>query len=146
MKDLAEGGQLPVIKVAGVSAGGKSTLVAALRERGYDARPVSQEHSHVPDLWRQFGLPRVLIFLDNSLEGQRIRRPDVTWDAASLAEEHARLSDASEHADLRINTAALSKAQVLELVVAYLQRHRIAHAVEPLPVIGRTGAPGATEP
>ena len=52
--------KLPVIKVVGVSAGGKSTLVRALREHGYDARAVSQEHSHSATLWKQFDVPRVL--------------------------------------------------------------------------------------
>ena len=60
--------KLPVIKVVGVSAGGKSTLVRLLRERGYDARAVSQEHSEVPTLWKQFEPPRVLIYLDTTLE------------------------------------------------------------------------------
>ena len=64
----------PLIKVVGVSASGKSTLVTSLREVGF-ARPVSQEHSDVAELWKQFGFPRVLIFLDNDLAGQRGRRP-----------------------------------------------------------------------
>jgi len=129
----------PLIKVVGVSASGKSTLVTALRELGYNARPVSQEHSDVVELWKQFGFPRVLIFLDNDLDGQRSRRPDVEWDDANLASEHGRLRSARDNADLRINTATLTAAQVRDLVVAYLEANRIRRAHSPLPPIPRTG-------
>jgi hypothetical protein len=132
--------KLPLIKVVGISASGKSTLVNALREGGFNARPVSQEHSDVADLWKQFGFPRILIYLDNDLEGQRQRRPDVEWDAANLAQEHDRLRNAREHADLRINTATLTAAQVRELAVAFLIANRIRRAQSPLPSIPRTGA------
>lgn len=129
----------PLIKVVGVSASGKSTLVASLRDAGYNARPVSQEHSDVADLWKQFGFPRILIYLDNDLEGQQQRRPDVEWDAANLAQEHARLHSAREHADLRLNTTTLTAAQVCDLVVAFLEANRIRRAQSPLPPIPRTG-------
>lgn len=140
--DEAEPGsarRLPAIKVVGVSAAGKSTLVAALRALGYDAYTVSQEHSNVPDLWRQFGIPRVLIALETDLATQRQRRPDVTWDAAHLAIERQRLSAAHQAADLRINTTDLTAAQVLGLVVAYLERQRIGRAATALPPAPRTG-------
>lgn len=133
--------KLPVIKVVGVSASGKSTLVAALREHGYDARAVSQEHSHAVTLWKQFDLPRVLIYLDCTLAVQQQRRPDVAWDAANLAAERQRLHDAYAEADLRINTAEFSSAEVLRLALAYLRAKRIRHAAEPLPPAPATGAP-----
>lgn len=129
----------PLIKVVGVSASGKSTLVTALRERGYNARPVSQEHSDVAELWKQFGFPRILIYLDNDLESQRSRRPDVEWDAANLALERDRLRSARDNADLRINTATLAPDQVREVVVAFLESNRIRRAQSPLPPIPRTG-------
>ena len=130
----------PLIKVVGVSASGKSTLVTALRELGYNARPVSQEHSDVAELWKQFGFPRILIYLDNDLESQRLRRLDVEWDAANLAQEHERLRSARDHADLRINTATVTADQVRELAVAFLVANRIRRAQSPLPPIPRTGA------
>jgi hypothetical protein len=95
---------LPLIKIAGVSASGKSTLVRGLREAGYNARAVSQEHSHVPDLWRQFDRPHLLVYLNTELAVQQARRPDVSWTAAELAEERERLAHAQAHADLQINT------------------------------------------
>ncbi len=79
--------KLPVIKVVGVSASGKSTLVKGLRAAGYDARPVSQEHSNVPDLWKQFDFPKVLIYLDVTLAMQEKRRPDVEWSEAARSIE-----------------------------------------------------------
>lgn len=140
--DEVEPGQarpLPSIKVVGVSAAGKSTLVAALRALGYDAYAVSQEHSNVADLWKQFGIPRVLIALETDLATQRQRRPDVTWDAAHLVSERQRLSAAHQAADLRINTTDLTAQQVLALVVAYLERKRIDRAATALPPAPRTG-------
>jgi hypothetical protein len=132
---------LPVIKVVGVSASGKSTLVKRLRLAGYDARPVSQEHANVPTLWRQFGAPKALIYLDVSLEAQRARRDDVTWSAAAREEEVRRLAHARHHADLVINTSASSPDTVAALALAWLRSHRIRHAAEALPPAGETGAP-----
>ena len=125
--------RLPVIKVVGISAGGKSTLVAHLRQAGYNARAVSQEHSNIPTLWQQFDRTRVLIYLDVSLEAQRQRRPDVTWDAANLQMEQDCLAHARDHADLKIDTSALTPDTVWRLVHAYLTQQRIRHAKQPLP-------------
>jgi hypothetical protein len=133
--------KLPVIKVVGVSASGKSTLVRRLREQGYDARAVSQEHSQVATLWKQFDVPRVLVYLDTTLEAQQQRRTDGDWTAAILDEERQRLHDAYAEADLRINNAQLSSEEVLNMTLAYLRAKRIRHAAEPLPEAAATGAP-----
>jgi hypothetical protein len=133
--------KLPVIKVVGVSAAGKSTLVSTLREHGYDARAVSQEHSHSATLWKQFDMPRVLIYLDCSLEVQQQRRPDVSWDDANLAVERRRLHNAYGEADLRIHTAQLSAEEVQRMALAYLRAKLIQHAPGPLPPAGETGTP-----
>jgi energy-coupling factor transporter ATP-binding protein EcfA2 len=134
--------KLPLIKVVGISASGKSTLVAALRTIGWNARPVSQEHSDVEELWKQFGFPKILIFLDNDLDGQRARRPDVAWSAENLAQERARLQHAYEHADLRLNTANLTAQQVSDLVTAFLSANHIRRSPTPLPPLPRTGGSG----
>lgn len=131
--------RLPLIKVVGVSAAGKSTLVEALRRLGYDARPASQEHSQIPDMWRRIRPPTVLIYLDADVETQRRRRPDVSWDEAWLAVERERLAHARAHADLYIDTRDKSKEQVLARVLAFLQAQGIAHADHPLPPLPRTG-------
>lgn len=133
--------KLPLIKVVGISASGKSTLVARLRAAGYYTRPVSQEHSNLPDLWSQFDKPWVLIYLDNDLESQRRRRPDVSWDEQNLQEERERLAHALAHADLHINTATLTPDKVLAVTLAFLEHKKIRHAAQPLPPVGTTGSP-----
>lgn len=131
--------RLPVIKVVGPSAAGKSTLVRGLRALGYDARPVSQEHSGVPTLWRQFDFTHALIYLHVAAEGQPRRRPDVGWETGAHATEVARLADARAHADLTIDTTTMTAAQVLAVAAAYLQRARIRRAESPLPPLPETG-------
>jgi hypothetical protein len=67
----------PALRVAvvGPCASGKSTLTAALRAAGYEARQPAQEHSYVPDMWRRLVDPDVLIYLDISYEALLERRP-----------------------------------------------------------------------
>lgn len=133
-------GDLPLIKVVGVSASGKSTLVQGLRRAGYHAHPISQEHSSVPTLWQQFEPAVLLIYLNVSLEGQRSRRPDVTWSQTARQDEVRRLMHAWEHADLRIDTTHLSSASVLEVALTFLANQRIRHAPGPLEGIPATGS------
>lgn len=131
---------LPLIKVVGISASGKSTLVAHLRNAGYNARPVSQEHSNVPDLWQQFDRTSLLIYLDVSLEAQRQRRPDVTWDAEYLQTEHKRLAHARDHADLKINTSALTPDTVWYITQVFVEQQKVRHADQRLPPLTATGS------
>src|SRR5688572_29965346 len=119
---------LPIIKVVGISGSGKSTLVSALRAGGYDARPVSQEHSNVPTLWQQFDRPTYLIYLFAAVEVQLSRRQDVTWSEAAHQEELRRLAHAREHADLRIDTGGLTPEGVHEVARSLLTRRRVRHA------------------
>ena len=135
---------LPTIKVVGMSAGGKSTLVQGLRDHGYNARPISQEHSNIPELWRQFDVPDVLIHLDASLVCQRTRRPDVTWTPRYHAEESYRLRNARDHADLRIDTSHRTASDVLGIALVYLRHRGITHADEPLPPVTPTGSANRT--
>lgn len=130
-----------LVKVVGVSAAGKSTLARALRAAGYDARPISQEHSGAPTLWKQFGVPRVLIYLDVSLEAQRTRRTDVVWSAENRSDEVARLANARTHADLVIDTSGQGGADVLAIALAFLQGKGVRRSSAPLPPLGETGAP-----
>ena len=131
---------LPLIKVVGISASGKSTLVKTLRRHGYRARPVSQEHSNVADLWQQFEKPEVLIYLDTDLETQRSRRPDVTWNQSWLDEETKRLHNAQGYAQLRINTAGQTAEDVARIAMTYLTAARIQHADHQLPPLPDTGS------
>jgi len=138
--------ELPIIKVVGVSASGKSTLVKHLRQVGYNARPVSQEHSHIPTLWQQFDRPSLLIYLDIDLAAQRQRRPDVSWDEAARTVEQMRLADARANADITINTAHVNAATVFKLALAYLENRGTRHAEQPLPPIAATGSALTPQP
>ena len=133
---------LPLIKVVGVSAAGKSTLVNGLREQGYNARPASQEHSEMPEMWRKIRPPAILIYLEIDLATQNERRPDVSWDPAWLATEEYRLRHARQHADLALNTSGLEAGEVLSHVLAWLegQPNPIARMSYPLPPVPKTGS------
>ncbi len=111
--------QSPRIVVVGPCASGKSTLVARLREHGYDAHTVAQEHSAVRDLWKRKD-PDALVALDVSLEEVRNRRsPD--WLEAVYQRQHERLASAYAAADLIIDTAEHNEDAVLEIVESWLR-------------------------
>lgn len=112
----------PLLRVAvvGPCAAGKSTLTAALRAAGYEARMPAQEHSYVADMWRRLVDPDVLIYLDISYEALLARRPHF-GEAEYLAREKARLRHARAHADLVIDTSELTAEEVRAVVMNFLR-------------------------
>ena len=129
---------LPLVKVAGTSAAGKSSLVRGLRARGMNARSAGQEHSRVPDMWQRLNPPQFLIFLEANLEAQRTRRLDVTWTQERLQMERERLSHARAHADLHIETSECPKHEVLNRALHFLRKRGFETGL-PLPPRPRTG-------
>lgn len=109
------------VAVVGACAAGKSTLVAALREAGFDARHVAQEHSYVPEMWKRVSRPDVLVYLDVDYESIRARRPRMRFQQADLAEQKRRLDHARQHSDLYVDTRELSPAEVETLALSYLE-------------------------
>ncbi|MGQ9584425.1 MAG: hypothetical protein ACUVXG_03395 [Anaerolineae bacterium] len=109
------------VVVAGPCGAGKSTLVEQLREAGYQASPVAQEHSYVADMWRRLARPDVLVYLDASLETIR-ERLGVPWEAAWLAAERHRLRHAREHCTLYVCTDGKSAEEVAAEVLRFLER------------------------
>jgi nicotinamide riboside kinase len=107
------------VAVVGPCASGKSTLVAALREAGYDARQPAQEHSYVKDMWERLVDPDVLIYLDISYEALLARRP-YFGEREYLEREKARLAHAREHADLVVDTSGMTTQAVRDCVLAAL--------------------------
>ncbi len=103
----------PLIAVVGVCAAGKTTLARALREQGYDARPVLQEHSYVPTMWRRITNPDILIYLAADLMTIRWRRRDPEFPVWLWEQELDRLRDARAHAHIVIETDSLTPAEVL---------------------------------
>lgn len=108
------------VGLVGPCAAGKSTLREALRERGFHARHIAQEHSYVQDMWKRVGKPDVLIFLDVSF-AESTRRRQMIWEPGDYEEEQARLRHAREHADLYIATDGLAPEEVLAAVLGFLQ-------------------------
>ncbi|MCX7682416.1 MAG: hypothetical protein N2508_10750 [Anaerolineae bacterium] len=115
----------PLIAVVGPCAAGKSTLVRALRARGYNAREVAQDHSYVPQMWQRITQPDLLIYLDVCPAVALRRRPSNAspewWEVQAHRLRHAR-----EHADLYINTDHLTPQEVLEQALMFLTSRSVA--------------------
>lgn len=111
-------GEGPRVTIVGPCAAGKTTLVASLRERGFDAHAVAQEHSGVAYLW-QLADPDLLVFLDVDLATTAARRKR-EWPAALHATQHQRLAHARQHADLYLDSSPLGPDEVAERVAAFV--------------------------
>ena len=120
--------QSPLIKVVGVSAAGKSTLVAVLEQLGVRARCTGQEHSYVKDMWRRLHPPDILIYLHADLPTQLSRRPWGPYTEASHRVELERLAHARAHADLVVETSPMTKQEVLRTVRRFLDDRLGANA------------------
>ena len=127
MNELRVAGSLPdrpkaedstKIVVVGPCAAGKSTLVAALQARGYDAHVSGQEHSAIASLW-QHSHPDILISLEVDISAVWTRRGR-DWPEWLHDIQVQRLRDASEAADLAIDTTDLDPGGVVDRVLAYL--------------------------
>lgn len=112
-------GKKLVVAVVGPCTSGKSTLVEALREAGYTARHIAQEHSYVPDMWQRFRQSDVLIYLDVQIEAARQRR-QISWGEERLDTQRSRLAHARQHADLYVDTTSMTAREVLLTVLSLL--------------------------
>jgi guanylate kinase len=108
-----------LIGVVGPCAAGKTTLITALRERGFHTRHIAQEHSYVPDMWKRVSKPDILIFLDVSYQRTLTRR-NLDWSQDEYIEQQKRLQHARQNANLYINTDGLTIDEVLNLTLDYL--------------------------
>ena len=106
----------PIIGVVGPCASGKTTLVAALRSKGFYVRHIAQEHSYVRDMWKKMSNPDFLIYLDVSFE-ESMTRSGSTWTRSIFKNQVERLRHAFKHADLIIETDDLNPDQVLKIVM-----------------------------
>jgi len=109
------------IAVVGACASGKSTLVDALREAGYQARHVAQEHSYVPHMWQRIARPDILVYLDVNYDVIIARRPSFNFNPNDLEEQSRRLAHAREHCDLYLDTSSLTTAEVQQKTLAFLK-------------------------
>jgi hypothetical protein len=111
---------VPLVGVVGVCGSGKSTLIAGLEQRGFACRHIAQEHSYVPAMWRLITDPDFLIYLIASFDVCTARRR-LNWNRADYEEQLRRLAHAREHADLTIDTDALTPQAVLQRALAFLK-------------------------
>jgi deoxyadenosine/deoxycytidine kinase len=111
------------IIVVGPCASGKTSLVEKLVHLGYDADTIAQEHSQVPTLW-QHNVPDVVIYLDVSFPSI-LKRREIDWDEAFLAEEKRRLANARQACDLCVNTDKLKEDQVFRRVRRFLEKRKL---------------------
>jgi cytidylate kinase len=109
------------IGVVGPCGAGKSSLIAALKQYGYNCRHIVQEHSYVPEMWRILSDPDVLVFLDVSYEISTKRR-NLAWTIEEYKQEVNRLQHARKHADIYIDTDHLTPKEILEQVLASLKK------------------------
>jgi hypothetical protein len=113
---------MPLTKlgIVGPCASGKTTLIAGLEERGYEARHIAQEHSYVADMWKRLTNPDILIYLHVSYP-LTLERRKMNWTEAEYQTQLHRLRHAREHADLFIDTDLIGPNEVLQKVLAYLE-------------------------
>jgi shikimate kinase len=116
----------PRIVVVGPCAAGKTTLVNNLRRLGYNIQSCAQEHSSVPELWKERCRADVLVHLDAELETIAQRQNRADWTAARLDAQRRRLANARLHCDLYLRTDALTREQVAAAAAAFLREHGIA--------------------
>jgi len=108
------------VAIVGACAAGKSSLVSALRDRGYKARHVAQEHSYVPNMWQRISKPDILIYLDVDLETIKQRRPTLDFRREHLEEQNRRLAHARANCSLYLDTSDLALEEVRRQALDYL--------------------------
>ena len=111
-----------LIGVVGPCAAGKSSLVSGLRNHGYQAKTIAQEHSYSPSMWQKITDPDILIFLEVSYP-LTITRRKLDWTRAEYDTQLLRLRHARDHAHLILQTDQLTLQEVLEAVLEFLS-HR----------------------
>ncbi len=112
------------VAVVGACASGKSSLVRALRQAGYEARHVAQEHSYVPYMWQRISQPDVLVYLDVDYQTIKFRRPRLNFKPEHLAEQNRRLAHARQNCHLYLDTRELSLEVVRDQTLSFLREYR----------------------
>ncbi len=110
-----------LIGITGPCGAGKTTLAEGLKRNGFRARAIAQEHSYVPAMWQMLTKPDLLIFLQASHPVGGARR-NMSWTLAEWEEQQRRLAHARSHADLVLDTDAMSIEQVLEAALKFAKR------------------------
>ena len=112
-----------LIGVVGPCGAGKSSLVAGLKQQGFLARHIAQEHSYVPDMWKRMTNPHILIYLDVSFENTILRRK-LDWTLEEYAEQLRRLRHARQHADFYVDTNQMTLVEVVSSALTFIESAR----------------------
>ncbi len=110
------------IVIVGVCTSGKTSVCNTLKELGYDAYTVAQEHSSVPHMWRLRN-PDVVVYLYCDLETVRKRRA-VYWGRKLFETQLHRLSDARKHSHVFIDTTELQVEDTVQKVLQAIEEGR----------------------
>lgn len=103
------------IAVVGPCSSGKSTIVGRLREHGFDAYAVSQEHSIITRLW-DHQHPDALVYLHVDYRTIQQRR-GATWPRWIYDAQLERLRDAREHASIVLDTGRLRPDETVQQII-----------------------------
>jgi guanylate kinase len=110
-----------LIGIVGPCGAGKTTLANGLKNRGYNARAIAQEHSYVPGMWQKLTHPDILVFLQASHVIGAQRR-NMTWTEAEWQEQQRRLHHARANANYYLETDNLTIDAVLLSVLDFLEK------------------------
>jgi deoxyadenosine/deoxycytidine kinase len=102
----------PRICIVGPCAAGKTSLAQRLRDLGYPARQIVQEHSYVADMWKRLSRPEVLIYLEATYETCSARK-NLSWTRQEYEEQIHRLRHARQHCHIFIRTDGIDPSAVL---------------------------------
>lgn len=108
------------VAVIGGCASGKTTISMRLRELGFDAYVVGQEHSEISDLWKRRSPDRV-VFLETTLEAVRARRGDF-WPEWLFRRQYQRLKPARDAADVVVDTSGTPVEESLRVILSRIER------------------------
>lgn len=110
--------QEPLILIVGVCASGKTTLSLGLRELGYNARSLAQEHSVSGKLWQRYK-PDLLIVLNCRYETIKQRKL-ISWGPKRYQAQLKLLANAREHATLIVDTDEFTPEELVKYVSGLL--------------------------
>ena len=107
------------IGIVGTCGTGKSELVTRLRNLGYDANHIAQEHSYSPNMWQLVTNPDILIYLRVSYP-ETLRRKNFDFSKEEYQEQLERLHHAEKHANMVIDTDNRSPDDVFKFAISEL--------------------------
>lgn len=111
-----------LIGIVGPCSAGKSTLVKKLKERGFNAKQIAQEHSYVKDMWQRTINLNTLIFLQVSYATAQERRK-LNWSLKEYETQQHRLRNARQYADFYLETDGLTPEEIVDEVLRFIAPH-----------------------